>query len=143
MQPNHYEPWRPVRQLWHELDRVFASYPATDPADTGDWIPLTDLQEEKDRYVVRADVPGVAPDAIEIIVENGVLTIRGERPGPSAETRASYRRVERPCGGFYRRFALPNAADSAQITARSALGVLEIVIPKASHTLSRTIQVQG
>lgn len=143
MQPNRYEPWRPVRQLWHELDRVFAVDPAADPADTSDWIPPVDLQEEKNRYVLRADVPGVAPDAIEIIAENGVLTIRGQRPGPSAEARAGYRRVERPCGGFYRRFALPNAADSTQITARSAHGVLEIVIPKASHTLSRTIQVQG
>ena len=110
---------------------------------TCDWIPAVDIKEEKDRYVLHADIPGVDPKHIEIIAENGVLTIRGNRPGETRETRAGYSRVERPCGSFYRRFSLPDTADLAQIVARSANGVLEIGIPKLTHTLSRTIKVES
>jgi HSP20 family protein len=110
---------------------------------TCDWIPAVDIKEEKDRYVLQADIPGVDPQKIEIIAENGVLAIRGNRPSETRETRAGYSRVERPGGSFYRRFSLPDTADLAQITARSAHGVLEIGIPKLTHTLSRTIKVEG
>jgi HSP20 family protein len=110
---------------------------------TCDWIPPVDIKEEKDRYVLRADIPGVDPKDIEIIAENGVLTMRGNRPGETRETRAGYSRVERPCGSFYRRFSLPDTANLAQIVARSANGVLEIGIPKLTHTVSRTIKVEG
>ena len=102
-----------------------------------------DIKEEKDRYVLRADLPGVDPKDIEIIAENGILTIRGNRPGETRENRTGYSRVERPRGSFYRRFSLPDTADLAQIVARSAHGVLEIGIPKLTHTLSRTIKVEG
>jgi HSP20 family protein len=69
--------------------------------------------------------------------------MRGNRPGETRETRAGYSRVERPCGSFYRRFSLPDTADLAKITARSTNGVLEIGIPKLTHTVSRTIKIEG
>ncbi len=102
-----------------------------------------DIKEENDRYLLQADIPGVDPKAIEIIAEGGVLTIRGDRPGETRDSRAGYSRIERPCGTFYRRFHLPDTADLAQISARSTNGVLEIGIPKLTHTLSRTIKVEG
>jgi HSP20 family protein len=67
---------------------------------TCDWIPAVDIKEEKERYVLRADIPGVDPKEIEIIAENGILTIRGNRPGETRDNRAGYSRVERPCGTF-------------------------------------------
>lgn len=146
MNPSRYEPWRHMRHLRNELDRLFEPYAAGDDQSsvaTCDWIPMVDIKEEKERYVLRADIPGVDAKEIEIIAENGVLTIRGNRAGETNEDRAGYSRVERPCGGFYRRFNLPDTADLAQIAARSAQGVLEITIPKATHTLSRTIKVEG
>jgi HSP20 family protein len=148
MNPTRYEPWRHIHHLRSELDRLFEPYrnPASDDQSsvaTCEWIPLVDIKEEKDRYVLRADIPGVDPKDIEIIAENGVLTIRGNRPGETRDTQAGYSRVERPCGTFYRRFSLPDTADLAQISARSANGVLEIGIPKLTHTVSRTIKIES
>jgi HSP20 family protein len=146
MNPTHYEPWQQVQRLRRELDRMFQPYNAGDDQSsvaTCDWIPPVDIKEEQDRYVLHADIPGVDPKNIEIIAENGVLTIRGNRPSETRETRVGYSRVERPCGSFYRRFSLPDTADLAQIGARSTHGVLEIGIPKLTHTLSRTIKVEG
>ncbi len=147
MNPNRYEPWRQMHTLRKELDRLFEPYGAASDdqssAATCDWIPPVDIKEEQERYVMRADIPGVDPKDIEIIAENGVLTIRGNRPGETRENRTGYSRVERPCGVFYRRFSLPDTADLVNIVARSTHGVLEIGIPKLTHTLSRTIKVQS
>lgn len=147
MNPPRFDPWHHLHHLRKEMDRMFEPYnvPGDDQSSmaTCDWIPAVDIKEEKDRYVVRADIPGIDPKDIEIIAENGVLTIRGNRPGETRENRAGYSRVERPCGSFHRRFSLPDTADLAQIVARSAHGVLEIGIPKLNHTVSRTIKVEG
>ncbi|MCC6136565.1 MAG: Hsp20/alpha crystallin family protein [Gammaproteobacteria bacterium] len=148
MNPTRYESWRNMHHLRSELDRLFEPYRNQAGDDqssvaTCDWTPAVDIKEEKERYVLRADIPGVDPKEIEIIAENGVLTIRGNRPGETRDNRAGYSRVERPCGTFYRRFSLPDTADLAQISARSANGVLEIGIPKLTHTLSRTIKIEG
>jgi len=147
MNPTRYELRHPIHHLRKELDRLFEPY-ATSNDDqssvaTCDWIPAVDIKEEKDRYILRADIPGVDPKDIEIIAENGILTIRGNRTGETRDNRAGYSRVERPCGSFYRRFSLPDTADLEQIAARSAHGVLEINIPRATQTLSRTIKVEG
>ncbi|QQS53552.1 MAG: Hsp20/alpha crystallin family protein [Candidatus Competibacteraceae bacterium] len=146
MNPTRFEPWRHMHHLRNELDRLFEPYNAGNDQSsiaTCDWIPAVDIKEEKERYVVRADIPGVDPKDIEIIAENGILTLRGNRPGETRETRAGYSRVERPCGSFYRRFSLPDTADLARIAARSTHGVLEIGIPKLTHTVSRTVKVEG
>ncbi len=146
MNPTRFEPWRHMHHLRNELDRLFEPYNAGNDQSsiaTCDWIPAVDIKEEKDRYVLRADIPGVDPKDIEIIAENGILTLRGNRPGETRETRAGYSRVERPCGSFYRRFSLPDTADLARIAARSMHGVLEIGIPKLTHTVSRTVKVEG
>jgi HSP20 family protein len=146
MNPTRFEPWRHMHHLRNELDRLFEPYNAGNDQSsiaTCDWIPAVDIKEEKERYVLRADIPGVDPKDIEIIAENGILTLRGNRPGETRETRAGYSRIERPCGSFYRRFSLPDTADLARIAARSANGVLEIGIPKLTQTVSRTIKIEG
>ena len=146
MNPSHRTPWRHMHQLRQELERLFEPYGANDDqssAATCDWMPPVDIKEEQERYVLRADLPGVDPKDIEIIAENGILTIRGNRPGETRDHRAGYSRIERPCGSFYRRFSLPDTADLARIVARSANGVLEIGIPKLTHTVSRTIKIEG
>jgi HSP20 family protein len=146
MNPSHRAPWRHMHQLRQELDRLFEPYGANDDQSsvaTCDWTPPVDIKEEQERYVLRADLPGVDPKEIEIIAENGILTIRGNRPGETHDNRVGYSRIERPRGSFHRRFSLPDTADLEHIAARGAQGVLEISIPKATHTLSRTIKVEG
>ncbi len=110
---------------------------------TSRWTPAVDIREEDDRFVIHADVPGVDPEDIDVTMENGVLTIKGERKTESEEEREGYKRVERSRGAFYRRFSLPDTADSDKINAKSKNGVLEIVIPKHDVVQARKIAVKS
>lgn len=107
------------------------------------WRPAVDIKEEDNRFLIKADVPGVDPKDIEITMEDGVLTIRGERTVEKDEKREDYRRVERSRGTFYRRFSLPDTADPDKIEATGKDGVLEIVIPKHEKVLPRRITVKS
>jgi HSP20 family protein len=145
-----YDPWVRLNQLRGELDRLFEPTTGTSrsAADnphvvTGDWVPAVDIKEEADHFALFADVPGTDPKQIEITMEKGVLTIKGVRNGPAQEARQSYKRTERPRGTFYRRFNLPDTADPDKITARTANGVLELVIPKRTLGQARKIQVES
>jgi len=109
---------------------------------TSQWAPRVDITEEDARFVIFADIPGVDPAEIEIQMDKGMLTIKGERKTASSEEGAKFSRVERSHGVFYRRFALPDSADAAGITASGKQGVLEISIPKKPETTPRRIQVQ-
>ncbi|MEX2482015.1 MAG: Hsp20/alpha crystallin family protein [Gammaproteobacteria bacterium] len=130
------------------MNRAFGSA-LTTPDDSSSsavshWAPAVDVHEEADRYVIVADVPGVQPDAIEVTMENGVLTISGERQEEKrTENGSTARRVERVYGSFYRRFTLPDTADAERVEARSAHGVLEISIPKKAQLQPRKIKVGG
>lgn len=143
-----YDPWSLINQV-QEINRLFDNR-TTSPRDedsghvvASDWVPAVDIKEEQNRYVILADIPGVDPASIEITMENGVLTLRGERKLETEEERAGYRRVERVRGSFYRRFTLPDSVDPEGITARGDNGVLEIVIPKHEKLQPRRIQVNG
>jgi HSP20 family protein len=114
-----------------------------EPDQSSDWTPAVDIVEEKDRYVLRADVPGVKPEDIAVNMENGVLSVSGERFDESTEEAQGMRRVERVSGKFYRRFNLPDTADAEEISARSANGILEVVIPKQPEVKARRITVES
>jgi HSP20 family protein len=108
---------------------------------TSQWVPRVDVKEEADRFVLYADLPGIDPDDIEVSMDKGMLTIRGERSSESSTDTERYSRIERRYGSFHRRFALPDSADPEGIAARGRNGVLEIVIPKRPETSPRRIQV--
>ena len=110
---------------------------------TSAWRPAVDIKEEADRFVILADVPGVDPKDIEITAENGVLTVRGERKAEKEKEREGFRRMERIRGTFYRRFSLPDTADTDTIKARGKDGVLEITVPKHEKVQPRKITVQN
>ena len=95
------------------------------------------------RFLLRADVPGVAPADIDISMENGVLTVSGERRTEKHEEAEGVRRFERVSGRFYRRFTLPETADADGIVAKSANGILEVSIPKQPEVQPRRITVEA
>ena len=138
----------PVRQL---VDRLFdgglfnGSLQGEDrdasSVVTSQWMPPVDIREEHDRFVLFADIPGVDPQDIEVQMDRGMLTIRGERRGETGGATERYARVERVHGVFHRRFALPDSADPEGITASGSNGVLRIVIPKKAESTPRRIQV--
>ena len=141
-----YEPWSAMRQLQNEMSRVFdrAVAGAEDGSSvvTSRWTPAVDIKEDSERFVITADIPGVEPDDIEVTMENGVLTIKGERELESKDEGADgRRRVERVYGSFYRRFTLPDTADAEAISASGRHGVLEVVIPKRAALQPKRIAV--
>lgn len=142
-----YDPFTLMNQLQKEMNRLFDSRlnersgDETSAAVTSDWIPAVDIAEEKDRFVILADVPGVEAKDIEITMENSVLTLRGTRT-PEQDGNG-YKRRERPLGAFYRRFVLPDTADAEGISAQGKNGVLQISIPKRQQAQPRRIQVDG
>ncbi len=107
------------------------------------WVPAVDIFEQKDRFVVRADVPGVDPANIEVNMDNGILSISGERLADDRSEIDGVSRFERSAGHFRRRFTLPESADADGIKAKSANGILEIVIPKQSAAQARRITVEA
>jgi HSP20 family protein len=139
-----YEPWNLLTQLHNEVNRVFDTRLGRSGDDAGqvvsDWTPAVDIREDQHRYVILADVPGVDLKDIEITLENGTLTLRGDRRNGEQN---GYKRAERPHGSFYRRFTLPDTVDTEGVSAKGLNGVLEISIPKAQKVQPRKIAVEG
>jgi HSP20 family protein len=133
-----YEPWALLNRLHREFDQTFET-----AARDASWAPAVDIHEEAQRFLVRADLPGVKPADIEITAEKGVLTIKGERKSESKKTEAGYERVERVAGSFLRRFTLPDTAQADAITAKQANGVLEVSIPKQAQVQPKRVEVQA
>ena len=143
---NRYEPFRLIKLLNRDLDRLTArrgDQAAGDSRGVADWTPAVDILERKDRFVLRADLPGVGVDAIDVRMEDGVLTLSGERTREADEEIDGVRRFERSSGRFLRRFSLPESADAEQITARSTNGILEVSIPKQPEAQPRRITVEA
>lgn len=120
-----------------------ASYDEGDQSNvvTSQWAPRVDIKEEAQRFVILADIPGVDPKDIEISMDKGILTIKGERSSDTVQEAERYTRLERSRGVFHRRFALPDSADADGIKATGRHGELEIVIPKRPETTPRRIAV--
>jgi HSP20 family protein len=140
-----YNPWGVTDRLHRDVDRLFSarllSEHGDDVAELSDWAPAVDIKEEDNRFLIRADVPGVAAEAIEITMDGGTLSLQGRRETTSEEEKDGLRRVERVSGRFYRRFALPDTADAEGIKADCKDGVLEISIPKQAKSQPRRIQI--
>ncbi|HFQ13754.1 MAG TPA: Hsp20/alpha crystallin family protein [Gammaproteobacteria bacterium] len=140
-----YEPWNLLNQFRRELDRFYetpAEGDETSSIATSDWIPAVDIKETDKAFEIHADIPGVDPKDIDVHMENGILTIKGERNTENKEEREGYKRIERSRGTFYRRFSLPDSADADKISAKSNHGVLEITIPKQEKVQPRKISVE-
>ena len=116
---------------------------APDEAGVADWVPAVDIIEEKDRFVLRADIPGVEREAIDVSMHEGVLSISGERRSEQRDAVDGIQRFERASGRFLRRFTLPETADAEGIAAKSANGILEITILKLPEVQARRIDVEA
>jgi HSP20 family protein len=144
-----YKPIQPQAGLHDELKQAFDKFfAAVDEGDqsnvvTSQWTPRVDIKEEASRFVILADIPGVDPKDIEVHMEKGILSIKGERKEETRQEGENFTRVERSRGLFYRRFALPDSADAEKISASGRHGVLEIAIPKKPETTPRRITING
>lgn len=136
-----FEPWSMIDLINRDLVRR----PAPEDAQTAvaDWVPAVDIVEEKDRFLLQADLPGVDSANIEVSMEDGVLSVAGERHSEKRDETEGVRRIERVSGRFDRRFSLPETADAEHITAKSSNGILEVTIPKLPVVQARRITVEA
>jgi HSP20 family protein len=108
-----------------------------------DWNPRIDVSESDDEIVVKAEIPGVDPDDVDISIDESNLIISGEKKQESEEKGKNFYRAERSYGSFRRSFALPSGVDVEQVKASSKDGVLSIVIPKSNVSKSRKVEVEA
>lgn len=137
----HYEPVNLFDQFNNEINRYFSRARPATTARKHDWVPAVDIHEEASRFVLTADVPGVGRENIDITLEDGVLTVKGERSAEQNANNEGYRRRERLHGTFLRQFTLPDTVDAEHISATVKDGVLVIEIPRLDKPQPRKITV--
>jgi HSP20 family protein len=140
--------WTTGNGLPEEIRQAFDRFLQPEDSDashvvTSQWAPRIDIREDEQRFVILADIPGVDPAQIDVSMDKGILTIKGERDAGSSAQGGKFTRVERARGAFHRHFALPDSADAEGITANGKFGVLEIVIPKKAQATPRRITINA
>src|SRR5260221_13472812 len=137
--------WEPFRGTSPDtqLNRLFSDFfgRATQEQNLTTWAPAVDIYEGEHELVVKADLPDIKPEELDIRVENNILTIRGERKFEKKVDEKNYLRVERSYGSFSRRFALANTVNSEAIKADYKDGVLTLTIPKREEAKPKQIKV--
>ena len=133
----------PVFGLRREIDRLFEDTFGGDSRRSG-WAPAVDIREDNKEIALEVELPGIKPSDVEVIAENGVLTIRGEKQSGSTEgSEGRYHVVERSYGSFTRSFQLPTGVDDRRIEADFVDGLLTIRIPKAALAQPRRIEIRN
>ena len=106
------------------------------------WSPLVDITEEEKEYLIRAELPDMKKEDVRLTVENGVLTISGERKFEKEDKGLKHHRIERAYGSFMRSFSLPEDADSSKVTADYKDGMLQVHLPKSQKATEKAIEIK-
>lgn len=132
-----FEPWSYIDLM----NRDFGRATAENSART--WSPAVDILEEQDGFLLRADLPGVNADDIDISMDGGVLTVAGVRHAEERDEGTALQRAERSSGRFSRRFTLPETVNADGIAAKHRNGILEVTIPKQPEVKARKVTVEA
>ena len=142
-----YDPFRDLRTLQEEVNRLFSSNLTPSFGEEGigrgAWNPNVDIYENKDQIVLEAELPGMNREDFELTVENNVITLRGERRFEKKDDADNYHRVERSYGSFSRSFTLPQVVSGDGATAEYRNGVLRVTLPKREEAKARRIEIAG
>ena len=134
--------WNPI----HEVDELFhnrlASVLGGEGLQSVAWLPVVDIEETEQNYVIRVELPGLDKNKVKVVVENGVLTLSGERDLERKVEGKTFHRVERSHGTFSRSFTLPEDVDSESVVANFKHGLLEIHVAKHEKALPKSIEVR-
>ena len=141
-----WEPFREMEDLQNRLSTFFTRAPmrrgnGKESITLPEWTPLADITEDDREYVIKAELPELRKEDVKVTVENGVLTISGERKFEKEEKKKKYHRVERGYGSFVRTFALPEDADADKVKAVFKHGMLEVHLPKNEKAKPKQIEV--
>ncbi|HIC40303.1 MAG TPA: Hsp20/alpha crystallin family protein [Piscirickettsiaceae bacterium] len=127
-------PFAEMDKMFEDFDRPLIQF------DEGDWMPAVDIEESDKAYLVRAELPGVHKDDVHVVIENNVLTIKGEKRVEIEDTKRH--RVERSYGSFVRSFTLPHTVKTTNIKAEYVDGVLNLTIAKVIKAKAKQIEVK-
>jgi HSP20 family protein len=143
-----WDPFKEVDDLHNRLAKFFGLAPAR-AATSGqelmtvaEWTPSVDISEDDKEWLVKADLPEVKKEDVKVTVENGVLTVTGERKFEKEEKDKKYHRIERSYGNFLRSFTLPEGADGGKINADFKDGVLKVHLPKNGKAKAKAVEVK-
>ncbi len=141
--------WEPLREMEEFQNRLSTLFGRPQRRGNGreeitlpEWTPLADITEDDKEYLIKAELPEMKKEDVKVTVENGVLTISGERKFEKEEKKKKYHRVERGYGTFMRSFALPDDADFNKVNAEFKNGVLMVRVPKSAHAQPKQIEVK-
>jgi HSP20 family protein len=142
-----WDPFKEMATLQDRLNRAFEDVwgrgrRQDEDFATGSWMPPVDVRETKDALEISAELPGIEPKDVEVLVESGVLTLKGARRFEKATEGESYHRVERAYGGFERSFTLPTNVDPEKVHAVYRLGVLHLTLPKREEARPKSISIR-
>jgi HSP20 family protein len=126
-----------------EVDRLFDSFFGTDREQARRWVPPVDLVEAEDHFVLKADLPGLAEEDVTIEVQDGTLSISGERSAEHEQHERGWYRIERSFGSFRRSLTLPDGVDADAISASFERGVLEVRVPKPAERQPRRVEISA
>ncbi len=138
--------WEPMREFEDLFDRYTRAmgWPANRGQELmtkGDWLPRVDISETDGEFVIKAEIPEVRKEDVKVGVDNGILTIQGERKQEKDEKKEKFHRVERYYGSFVRSFTLPDNVDEAGIRASFKDGMLNLTLPKSAVAKPKTIEI--
>jgi HSP20 family protein len=143
-----YDPFREMRSLQDEVNRLFASSFSRGNGGESDlmrgaWSPQVDIFENQNEIVLEAELPGMKPEDVDISIENNVLTIHGERKFEKKDENDNFHRVERSYGTFTRSFTLPPTVQSENANAEFENGVLRLTLAKREEAKPRRIEIKA
>jgi HSP20 family protein len=143
MQLTRWNPFVELDEIQQRLNRLFVDKAANAPADGfADFMPLVDIQETDNGFIVKADLPEVKKEDVKVHLQDGVLAIEGERRLEKEENGKRFHKIEREYGKFVRRFAMPIDIDTGKVLAEFKDGVLTVVLPKAASARPKAIDVK-
>ena len=141
--------WNPLRELEDFQTRILSAFNpgwgrhgnGQDTPAMNEWMPLVDITEDENEYLITSELPEVKKDDVKVTVENGVLTITGERKFEKEEKNKTYHRIERSYGSFARSFVLPDDGDAGKVNAEFKDGLLKVRVTKSEKAKPKQIEV--
>jgi len=141
-----WDPFRELEDMNSRLNRLFSVRTSRQPEDEesmfAEWSPAVDVQETDQEYLIKADLPEVKKDDVKVELQDGVLTVEGERKQEKEEKGKRFHKIERSYGRFVRRFAVPTEIDGTKVQAEFKEGVLSVHLPKSAKAVPKAIEVK-
>jgi HSP20 family protein len=143
-----WDPFKEMEDVRNRLNSIFGRVASRvengkeESITIPEWSPVVDITEDEKEYVVKAELPEIRKEDVKVTVENGTLSISGERKFEKEEKDRKYHRIERSYGSFVRSFILPEGADASKVAAEARDGVLTIHLPKSEKARPKAIEVK-